>query len=410
MQLKYCFFAFLFLISFNVANASTQLNNLVSASSTPGYATITSTHANGTLGHSMSKRYPSASTNFFDTASYCFNFLNVTNTSGVIDSSTIVPSFFTNPVCTNPGVYYVLYRDNTSSTTFFSPFQYNGTTSPITAVSNANATTTTSIFSSTLKTRFLTAQFIGTSSVSLNLQYYLDSLEIDTTKQAFNPTAVRIRYAERATTTFETDINNIDNQIFGNSTTTFFFPILSDGTYDLSASFYNFAVDFNNSPPPFKDSYIYISFTISGGVLTAVSSIENYSDVTEKLTIQYQECSISSISGCINNAFIYLFIPNEFTTQKFSELNEELKIKSPFVYIYQIPNLYNSLFNTPQNQSLDVSVTTPIGDIQFMSEAQLTAVPLSNQIKTVISALIYLFLALWLYNKAKNVFNYNQAI
>lgn len=192
-------------------------------------------------------------------------------------------------------------------------------------------------FSSENNTRFLDLVISGTSTVNIEVDYFLDEDEIDTSISARNPTLVRFQTSLRPSTTMSGQSESIDPLSFGTSTVDTNLSGLADGTYDLLISFSNLGVTFG-SDVPFSQSYIYTDFTIAGGVLVATGTPEFYDATTFYEESRYSDCGLTNIGGCLQNVIIWLFVPSQFSTEYFETVKSELETKVPFAYIFAITN------------------------------------------------------------------------
>lgn len=301
----------------------------------------------------------------------------------------------------NDGLYYTMYYESSnSSSTYLGYTTFTYTNGRVSNLSFEYGAT------STQNTRFLGTSITGTSTLTFTTPYYLDSSELSTTSQQRNPTGVRYRYG---TTTINSAIDTIVTTP-GYATSTISLSSLAEGTYTYTIGFYNFAVSFENATPPFPNSYLYGSFTINGGVVTSTSTVEVYDSTQIPIETQYQECSLTNISGCIANAFIYLFVPSSYSTQPIFTIKNDLQTKAPFVYFYQVPDYWNTFYNTTQTASLSIGVSTTIGHIDFISEEQLDDIPLTNTVRTIIGYLLWIMLSLMIYNQTRKMFNHQPSI
>jgi len=312
----------------------------------------------------------------------------LSNAGGTFNSfsKTIYPYTFWIEAKTATSTYNYQILVNGSSSVSFAPYQSN--------------------IQNTLNTRFSGIQITGTSTINITTQYFLDPNEINNQIAQFNPTGVKYEYSKRPGTTSENQIDTIPYGTLNNGTSTINIQDLADGTYDVNITFYNFSNSFNGTERPFPKAYIYTSFTISGGILTATGTIEFYNALTEPPKNIYQECSITAIGGCISNAFIYLFVPEAYSTNEIFTARDSLQNKAPFVYLYQVPQLWETLYTTTQTSSMSIGVTTTIGHIDFISESQLDAIPLTNTIRTIVGYLLWVMLALLIYTETKRIFNH----
>lgn len=125
-----------------------------------------------------------------------------------------------------------------------------------------------------------------------------------------------------------------------------------------------------------------------------------YSDVSTSRglsTLPEFECSIASMSGCLKNAFVWLFYPAADTVAQFNNLT--LSNRFPFAYAYQVNDIRNALFNTTQTASSTISVSTPIGNMTFLSAASMASVPFAGLIKTLLSAVMWFMAVMVIYRR-----------
>jgi len=112
------------------------------------------------------------------------------------------------------------------------------------------------------------------------------------------------------------------------------------------------------------------------------------------------DCGTFDIGCYIKNAMVWLFYPTQASTDQFSQLS--LQSTFPFSYAYDTVDAVGELFNTSATASSTISVTVPwlnhtTTTFTFLSAALLSAVPFSGLIRTIISYLLWLGLAVYLY-------------
>jgi len=112
------------------------------------------------------------------------------------------------------------------------------------------------------------------------------------------------------------------------------------------------------------------------------------------------ECSTLDIFCHMRNLFNWAFIPSDDSLQALTSLT--LADSAPFSYLYDLPNLYDDLFNQT-SPALGVTVETSIGDLTLISADLIDNVPFQNEIYLIISAMIYFFTAMTLYRKILRV-------
>jgi len=266
--------------------------------------------------------------------------------------------------------------------------------------------------SGNFNTRFISTQITGTSTnpknVFVKVEYYIDPNELNRNVSATNPTQISLSVALRPNTTFTKLYYDIP-LISGTNTQTFTIDdtnIQDNGIFDLLIQFANAGVPFG-SEIPFKDSYIYTNFTLSSKIVTATSTTENYNSTTNiNQNLTSQPCGITALSGCISNAFSYLFIPDPTTLNNFKSIQTTLSTKFPFAYITDFQSSITTLYN--ENNTQNSSISVPFGSygtISLISKQQLENVPFAFWIKTMLGYLLWLMFAYQMYRRTLNIFN-----
>lgn len=260
-------------------------------------------------------------------------------------------------------------------------------------------------FDQNYQTRFLDLEISGTSSVNIDVDYFLQQSEIIRTISAFNPTQVNFGIALRPTTAISARGISIDNTVQGTSSVSNTFTGLADGVYDVNITFYNNGVLFGDDRP-FAESYIYSSFTVASGTLTATGTPEFYDFSQDQPTNQPVPCGITAIGGCIQNAFSYLFIPTENGMIQITNLYDTLSTKFPFAYFTDFNDSITSVFTNPTTESLAISVPFgTFGTLDLISEEMIEAVPFTALIRELLGAIIWLMMAYTIYRRTLRIFN-----
>jgi len=265
-------------------------------------------------------------------------------------------------------------------------------------------------FNSITNTRFLSLDITGTSTVNFDVDYYLDPNEVNVNVSQLNPTYVRYKYSLNPTLVFDSEYDPINPLVTGTSSSLGQLTGLSDGLYDLSISFSNFGCNAELSACPFPDSYVYSSFTITGGVLSATGTLEFYDSQSFLDEGSYaRPCGITDIGGCLINALSFLFVPSSESLQTFSDLNDSLENKFPFAYAYdfsnQIDNLYSGALTATTTIAFDFN---GYGDLTLLSADLLSDVPFSSLIKSILGYLLWLMFAVQMYRRTLTVFNHSS--
>lgn len=265
---------------------------------------------------------------------------------------------------------------------------------------------------STFKTRFTNVLVTGTTTAPkdaiVDVSYYIDASEINRSISAKNPTTIKLSWANRSNNVFQTQSFTIPTTT-GTSTIRLRIPdaeLADTGTFDLLVQFSNIGCSLGLSDCPFPDSYVYTSFETIAKTAQKQGATENYN--TANLVTEAEVCGLDNFSACITNSLAYLFIPSTVSVDNFESLSSELQNRAPFVYAYSLPDLWASLFNPSGTQVAVVSAETPIGTINFLSKAQLEAIPMSATVNTIIGYLLWIMLAFTLYSRTINIFNHQE--
>lgn len=307
---------------------------------------------------------------------------------------------------TPDGEYWMYFLMNGISTT---EYYFKATRSG--GVWTENYTSITDIyttgFHSSYNTRFTDFDITGTSTIGLDAQFYLDGSEIDVTQSTKNPAWIKFWYSDRvaSTSVFE-KINKPISVVAGTSTASTTLTGLADGIYDILIGFSNFGCSTGLSECPFPDAYVYSSFTIVGGVLTATGTPEFYDMRTASTTsaFAYHECGITDIGGCIINAGLFLIVPSNFSVESFGESFTELQTTFPFIYAFQANTYINTLF-TATSTDAGIVASTTLGTITFVNRDMLEAVPYSGTFRTIIGYTMWLTFLWGAYRVVLRMFN-----
>jgi len=226
-------------------------------------------------------------------------------------------------------------------------------------------------FRSDANTRFLEIFVSGSSTISVDVDYYLDPDEVDTSISLYNPTSVRFAYSLRPSTNLTGLSEAIDPTDTGTSTVSFNLGSLADGVYDLEIKFNNAGCALGLSGCPFPNTYVYTDFTISGGTLTATGTIEYYnarSFENPNGGVSSYPCSLTEFQGCLKNFALWLFQPSDFAINYFVNIVEYLKNKFPAAYVYSFATAFTTFANTSSGTLPDLVVPLPLlGNVTILS-------------------------------------------
>jgi len=263
-------------------------------------------------------------------------------------------------------------------------------------------------FNSLTNTRFTDVSVTGTSTVLVDVDYFLDLAEIDRTVNEFNPTQIAFRTALRPSSTFSSITENINNTVAGTSTASTTFTGLVDGVYDLNITFANNGTLFGQTRP-FEQSYVYTEFTIASGTLQSVGTIEFYDGTSQPNPETNQPCGIGALSGCLINATMYLVYPSSESLEQFTVIYDTMSGKFPFAYFTDFNDSILSVFTASTTHSLALEV--PFGDYgttTIISAQMIEDFPLTNTIRTILGAIIWLMLGATIYRRTYRIFNHNS--
>lgn len=149
-------------------------------------------------------------------------------------------------------------------------------------------------------------------------------------------------------------------------------------------------------------------YTVQSLLFNTGSTVEGLNEwlgvipVSEEIGYTQQPCSITQPVGCIQNAFVWAFVPSSETLNKLSSLT--LKDKAPVSYIYEVQALFETLTTQANSQEFEMTVNTPIGDITFIDQTMINNVPFIPFMRTILTALVYFFGAWTLYAIARRTF------
>jgi len=115
------------------------------------------------------------------------------------------------------------------------------------------------------------------------------------------------------------------------------------------------------------------------------------------------ECAITSITGCLKNAGIWLFYPSSDSVERFKSLSDTLAGKFPFAYVYGMNTLRTELFESTQTATTTISLNFKIipghatSSLTLLSASLLSNVPYANTVKTIIGFILWLMAAEYVY-------------
>lgn len=246
----------------------------------------------------------------------------------------------------------------------------------------------------TYETSFTSATFSASGTLSAVVNYYIDT--DDFVSQYDRPDVVLINISNSDTTQFEQRQKLILPLATGNASTTIQFQeTIPDGEYSAQINFYNmFSQNF-----VLNRTYLTINFTVSGGVVSVQNVVDSSDAIFPFSQTAHEECGLTAISGCINNSIRFLFYPSTESVEALTSQAQGLQTKMPFVYIYQASDIMTGLYTGTADVIPEISVTTGIGSITFISEAQVASIPYVSLLRSLIGAGLWLMLFTLLYRK-----------
>jgi len=312
------------------------------------------------------------------------------------------------------GQFKVDFISNASST--YVSFNATCTSNSICTLSNVVGSTPNLSSDTTYRSR-ITELFVSdlvngvaqSNLAIINAQWVLNQSEIIRTVSERNPTAVSFSLTKRPSATSSSLGIAITNTATSGSSTASFTG-LTDGTYDILVKFSNSGCAIGLSACPFPLSYMYSEFQIIGGDLVySTTSNEIYNNLTPPSSVsQYEDCGITNISGCISNSFRFLFIPSGESLDNVLDLRSTLETTIPFSYALDIPTVIDNLTNTVQNQSATIELDLGFGMLTLFSIEMVEDFEYSNEIRTLLSYMLWLLFAFAMYRIGLNMFSHHK--
>lgn len=176
-----------------------------------------------------------------------------------------------------------------------------------------------------------------------------------------------------------------------------------DGEYWIDFQFFN--INLNNVT--FKSTYLKYLVDFEAGLITNVQNIIVAETEPEFGTIEYRDCGLTDISGCIINAGIYLTVPDQTVIKKFKDIPNTLNNKFPFVYVNQFSNALDTLYSGTGASSSISYEFGELGTMTLISVEQLEAVPYQPWLRAILGYLMWIMFAVLIYNRSLKIFNTN---
>jgi len=162
--------------------------------------------------------------------------------------------------------------------------------------------------------------------------------------------------------------------------------------------YYDFCVTTHIDSLPFTMAWNNISVSATGEIVVLSNPIAPEPELSANSCNPFSSSIATAFFNTdfsISQCFSYLFSPSDEVLSQFSALT--LQNSAPFSYLYDIDDIFSELFSNSGNREMNLSVTTNIGEIVFLSRARIEAVPYAGFIKTILGYLFYVVTALGLY-------------
>jgi len=258
------------------------------------------------------------------------------------------------------------------------------------------------VLNNTYQTRFTDQTLsIASSSLQVEVDYFIDTEDFLGVND--RPDIILISISNSDTTQFE------QNQVFtlplenGSSSRTLNFDTpIPDGDYTAEINFFNlFSQDY-----VLNRSFRTVNFTVSGGAVTEQTVVDFSDALSPPDGLSPSPCGITSIGGCIENAAVSLFYPSTDSIDLMTSQYQILQTKVPFVYVYQASDLITGMYTGTAAVVPELTVSTGMGDITFISQDMIVNSPLGSFVPVVrdlIALGLWLMLFTALYKKTLKV-------
>lgn len=150
-------------------------------------------------------------------------------------------------------------------------------------------------------------------------------------------------------------------RVLATSTATTTTPISSPNT--ITASIYQY--DNNYFTNPFSTIQDYRYKTLLDATSTAITSYNYTPDtIVDLFAYPEYECGITSITGCIKNAGIWLFYPTQDLLNSFYNLKSLIEVKPPVGYFTMVKNSIGGI-NATSTKNYNVTIPASIKNYIF---------------------------------------------
>lgn len=311
----------------------------------------------------------------------------------IIGDNSVRLNVFQDPLVS--GNDYVGYI-TASSTDYYVEFHWDGSLVDFPVV----VPTYSPIVSDVYETRFLGATLTASSTLSVDIDYFIDTS--DFSSQYNRPDIVMVSVSNLDSTQIDLKKKLILPLTNGTSSVLIDLDVpLPDGAYTAQVNFYNLFSD----TFVLNRSYLTINFTILSGALSSQSLVDSNNAIFPISAVDF-ECGLGNLSGCISTSFAFLFIPSENSVADFLSLNDTLATKFPFAYVYDFSDVISSLYSDPSMNMPTFSVPWPGGNtFTILSYDLVNGVPFVSLIRTIMGYLLWFAFGLAMYRRTLNIFN-----
>lgn len=207
---------------------------------------------------------------------------------------------------------------------------------------------------------------ISTSTQSVTVTGYQNATTSNTyEKITIEQSGLIDGYTEELFTTTATTTGvfsyTVTYRVLATSTATTTTPISKSS--NITATIYKY--DNNYFSNPFTTIQDYRYKTLLDATSTAITSYSYTPDtIVDLFSYPEYECGITSITGCIKNAGIWLFYPTEDLLQSFYNLKSLIEVKPPVGYFTMIKNSIGGV-NATSTKKYNITIPKSIKDYVF---------------------------------------------
>jgi len=247
----------------------------------------------------------------------------------------------------------------------------------------------------------------STQTFNFSVSQFIDILEIVRSNPNRNIENHRVTYSLPGSSNFTTQSFNF-SQVDGNSTTSIG---VNDSGFGVAGT-YTFLVSFGNTGSalteiiPFAETYVYFDVTLNAsGTVTSTQVDTPYVPLPVTST-SVLNCSVTRLDDCLVIGGLKLFSPSSETVTKVFGLDDNLSTRAPFVYVYQMGDLIETLYTSSSTASTSISIDfAGLGELDLISIGQLQAVPFTAWLRTFLGTLMWIMFGWVVYRRTLKIFN-----